>query len=102
MHYANGRQAHNGDHIAVIPNGNWQKPLIGILYDATPGNDSCNGRLAARSDFPCTNLSECLHVDDLKAALGNIKNVPDTSKAPPVSNENVAEGCEKFTAPPSA
>jgi hypothetical protein len=82
MHYANGRPAKNGDHIIVIPSGDYQKPLIGILYDAVAGNDSCNGRLAARSDFPCTNLAECLHVDDLKAAIGDIKQVKDTTVQP--------------------
>jgi hypothetical protein len=79
MHYSNGREAKNGDHIIVIPNGNYQQPIIGILYDAVAGNDSCNGRLAARSDFPGVNLKECLHVDDLKAAIGDVAKVPDSS-----------------------
>ena len=81
MHYANGRTAKNGDHIIVIPGGDYQKPLIGILYDAVAGNDSCNGSLAVRTDVPCTNLAECLHVDDLKASIGDIKSVKDTSQS---------------------
>lgn len=65
MHYKNGREAKNGDKIVYIPSwlGN---PVIGILYDAMPGNDSCNGKLAiTRPDDINPILSECLHLDDI-------------------------------------
>ena len=65
MHYKNGREAKNGDVVVSIP----QKgtPTIGILYNAEPGNDYCNGRLAQmRGDDPYSNLKDCLHVDDVK------------------------------------
>jgi hypothetical protein len=40
MHYRNGREAKNGDRIVQL--GSDGKVLgIGILYDATPGNDYC-------------------------------------------------------------
>lgn len=70
MHYKNGREAQNGDKVVLFPaysNGN---AVVGILYDATAGNDFCNGKIApiAPND-PCPNLKECLHLDDVKAAV---------------------------------
>ena len=78
MHYKNGREAKNGDKVVVFPScGN---PVIGILYDATAGNDFCNGRIAPVSPTdPCPNLKECLHLDDMLAAL--LIEVPDSSKS---------------------
>ena len=65
MHYKNGREAKNGDKVVVIPQYGGA-PCAGILYDAVPGNDFCNGRIALTSPSdPTANLSECLHVDDL-------------------------------------
>lgn len=76
MHYKNGREAKNGDKVVLFPiNGS---PVVGILYDATPGNDYCNGRIA--SIFPndlWPNLKECLHLDDVLKSLP--KDVPDSS-----------------------
>jgi hypothetical protein len=68
MHYKNGREAKNGDKVMFIPaNGT---PIVGILYDATAGNDYCNGRIAPTSgQDPYPNLKECLHIDDVLAAL---------------------------------
>jgi hypothetical protein len=68
MHYKNGREAKIGDKVFVPGyNGN---AVIGILYDATPGNDFCNGRVAPinpNDPTPC--LNQCLHLDDVAAAL---------------------------------
>lgn len=79
MHYKNGREAKNGD--AVVLLSSYGLPVVGILYNATAGNDTCNGSLAlvTKSD-PCPNLAECLHIDDAKSALGDIAKVPDTTK----------------------
>ena len=70
MHYKNGREAKNGDKVVLIspyPSG---ATVIGVLYDAVVGNDSCNGHIAViRPSDPCPNLQECLHLDDVKAAL---------------------------------
>ncbi len=64
MHYKNGREAKNGDKVVYIPS--WGTPTIGILYDATAGNDTCNGKLAVTSpQDPYPNLAECLHIDDV-------------------------------------
>ena len=73
MHYKNGREAHNGDKVILIPE--YGPPVAGILYDAIVGNDFCNGRIAITSQSdPCPNLKEVLHFDDVKSA-----NIPDSS-----------------------
>lgn len=68
MHYKNGREAKNGDKVVLI--NDWGGAVVGILYDATAGNDFCNGKLAPIStNDPCPNLKECLHLDDVKDAI---------------------------------
>ena len=76
MHYKNGREAKNGDKVVLMPT--YGPPVLGILYDAVAGNDACNGRIAriAPND-PMPNLAECLHYDDVVAALPEV--VPDSS-----------------------
>lgn len=67
MHYGNGRAAKNGDKVVFLGYGG---PTVGILYDATAGNDYCNGKIAVtKPNDPCPNLKECLHVDDTLALL---------------------------------
>jgi hypothetical protein len=84
MHYKNGRPAQNGDKVVLIPS--WGNPVIGILYDAVAGNDTCNGRIAPiQPNDPCPNLKECLHLDDVLAALP--ENVPDITAPPPTIEE---------------
>lgn len=80
MHYKNGRAAKNGDKIVSLPTYSGGTPVVGILYDATAGNDYCNGRLAITApNDPSPNLKECLHLDDVLAALP--AEVADTTKA---------------------
>lgn len=68
MHYRNGREANNGDKIAVIENGSIK--ITGVLFDAVPGNDYCNGYVAPLPQNPqCACLCDCLHVDDVAAML---------------------------------
>lgn len=75
MHFKNGREAKNGDKVVLF--SEYGPPVVGILYDAQPGNDYCNGNIASiRPGDPVANLSECLHYDDVKAALP--ENVPNT------------------------
>lgn len=83
MHYANGREAKNGDRVLrMAPANYYGKPIVGILHDAVPGNDTCNGNLAVPvTDQAGCNLAECLHMDDVRAIVGDITDVPDTSKA---------------------
>lgn len=68
MHYKNGRPAKNGDKIAMVDAANLKVRSVGILYDALPGNDYCNGRMAVVSaNDAMPNLKDCVHVDDLAA-----------------------------------
>ena len=68
MHYKNGREAKNGDKVVLFPT--YGNPVVGILYDAKVGNDYCNGKIAPMNvSDACPNLKECLHLDDVLAAL---------------------------------
>jgi len=80
MHYANGREAKNGDKVVLFP-AYGGAPLVGILYDAVPQNDYCNGKIAITAPGdPCPNLKECLHLDDVLKALPAVAEVPDSSQ----------------------
>jgi len=72
MHYRNGREAKNGDRIVQIEGyGTGAKiAAVGVLYDAKPGNDHCNGTIAT-TQHPQTTacLCDCLHVDDVAELL---------------------------------
>ncbi len=47
MHYRNGREAKNGDKVIQLTTSGPAKIVsLGILHDATPGNDFCNGSIA--------------------------------------------------------
>ncbi len=67
MHYKNGREAKNGDKVIMVPDPKYGgTPFIGILYNAVPGNDTCNGRLAPMSQNDAyANLKDCLHIEDV-------------------------------------
>lgn len=70
MHYRNGREAKNGDKIMSLAgygSGFCGINAIGILYDAVPGNDHCNGMIAPiTGGHPVTAcLCDCLHMDDV-------------------------------------
>lgn len=72
MHYRNGREAKNGDKIVQLGGyGNGaQVVAAGVLYDAKPGSDHCNGSIAPMQQVntgAC--LCDCLHVDDLAEIL---------------------------------
>jgi len=69
MHYRNGREAKNGDKIIQL-SGDGKVTAVGVLYDATPGNDYCNGSIA-QIQSPRENacMCDCLHIEDLAAIL---------------------------------
>lgn len=68
MHYRNGREAKNGDKIIQIENG--KVSAFGVLYNATPGNDYCNGNIAvAQQGGVGACMCDCLHIDDVNAML---------------------------------
>lgn len=74
MHYRNGRPAQNGDKIVSLA-GYGTGPVninaIGILFDAVPGNDYCNGSIAPILGGPVVSacLCDCIHIDDLYSLL---------------------------------
>ena len=70
MHARNGRELKNGDRIVSLA-GYGSGPVsinaIGILFDATPGSDYCNGSIASTIGGPVVSacLCDCLHVEDV-------------------------------------
>lgn len=68
MHYRNGREAKNGDKVVRLQGGVIE--AFGMLTDATPGNDYCNGNIVHESGhqtYAC--MCDCLHVDDVAEIL---------------------------------
>lgn len=84
MHYANGREAQNGDKIVLF--SSYSAPVVGILYDANAGNDYCNGKIAVTApNDPCPNLKDCLHLEDVLKALPAPANIPNCAMLSPDS-----------------
>jgi hypothetical protein len=70
MHYRNGREAKNGDKIVQLAMDGSAVAAVGVLYDAKPGFDFCNGYIAPiQSPMQTACLCDCLHVDDVAAML---------------------------------
>jgi hypothetical protein len=68
MHYRNGREAKNGDRVVQLQDG--KITAVGVLYDAVPGNDYCNGSIApVQQTQTMACMCDCLHVEDLEAIL---------------------------------
>ncbi len=69
MHYRNNREAKNGDVIVQL-NHEGKVSAVGVLYNAKPGNDYCNGSIAPIQAPPtCACMCDCLHIDDLAEIL---------------------------------
>jgi hypothetical protein len=74
VHYRNGREAKNGDEVISLA-GYGSGPVsinaVGILFDAKPGNDYCNGGIASTIGGPVVGacLCDCIHADDLAELL---------------------------------
>lgn len=69
MHYRNGREAKNGDRIVQLGT-NGVITAVGILWDATPGNDYCNGTIAPVQNVNTSAcMCDCLHADDVAEFL---------------------------------
>lgn len=70
MHYRNGRPAQNGDKIIQLSSSGPAKLVsFGILHDAVPGNEFCNGSIATVNQPSGACMCDCLHVDDLAELL---------------------------------
>ncbi len=52
MHYRNGREAKNGDQLVKLDFETGKILAHGVLHDATPGNDYCNGNIAPITAYP--------------------------------------------------
>ncbi len=69
MHYRNGREAQNGDKVIQFSIDGGKLVSTGILFDAKPGNDYCNGSIAPTHGVTGACMCDCLHVDDLAEIL---------------------------------
>lgn len=74
MHYRNGREAQNGDKIVSLGiGGGATVEAVGILRDATPGDDYCNGYIQVgyqpSTSDPVACMCDCLHAEDLATIL---------------------------------
>lgn len=69
MHYRNGREAKNGDLVIQI-GFDGKINALGVLYNATPGNDYCNGNIAPiQQPQAGACMVDCLHVEDVMALI---------------------------------
>jgi hypothetical protein len=72
MHYRNGREAKNGDEVVQLSSfGPVRITAVGLLFNATPGNDFCNGSIAPTNGGIVTGacMCDCLHAEDLAEIL---------------------------------
>lgn len=71
MHYRNGREAKNGDEVVKLGSYKGGAYIVshGILHDAVPGNDFCNGKIAPIPSDTSACICDMLHVDDVAAIL---------------------------------
>jgi hypothetical protein len=70
MHYRNGREAKNGDKVVQLSIEGGKIVSLGVLHDATPGNDYCNGSLAPLNPgISGACMCDCLHLDDVTDLL---------------------------------
>lgn len=72
MHYRNGREAKNGDKIIGMLSGSID--AVGVLRDATPGSDYCNGYIqighTPSPNDPIACMCDCLHAEAILAEKG--------------------------------
>ena len=76
MHARNGRPLNNGDRVVSFGNGGGSQILaVGILQNAVPGNDHCNGEIRVQQQYGTVALifpacmCDCLHADDVEELL---------------------------------
>ena len=69
MHYRNGREAKNGDRVVKLSCEGGKIEAVGILHDATPGNDNYGSIAATLGAVAGACMCDCLHADDVAALL---------------------------------
>lgn len=65
MHYRDGREAKVGDQVVGVDSCG--KAVGGVLVEATPGSDTCNGRVMPQQQIwsvPSINIKDLLHVEN--------------------------------------
>ena len=66
--YKNGREAKNGDRVLWTPP--YRPARIAPLYDVEPDSSSGHAKFVTEDPLPLyVNLKECLHLDDMLAAM---------------------------------
>jgi len=70
MHYKNGREAKDGDHIIEK---HYNQVLAGVLHSTITGSESCNGQISfpipgGFLSWPVT-VGECFHAEDAFACI---------------------------------
>lgn len=77
MHYRNGREAKNGDVIVALVSvyaAGGQNVILrtGVLHNATPGNDYCNGTMVPLDGGEVIGacLADAFHIDDVLGMIG--------------------------------
>jgi len=70
VHYRNGREVRNGDTVVSLGYDGGKIVAVGILHNATTGNDYCNGSIAPISTgVAVASVCDCLHMDDVAEML---------------------------------
>lgn len=70
MHYRNGKEAKNGDKVVLLDFNSGKIKVVGVLFDAVPGNDYCNGQIAPIQSTPIgACICDCLSLEDLEAVI---------------------------------
>jgi hypothetical protein len=97
MHYRNGREAKNGDKVVQLGFNAGSIVAFGVLFDAVPGNDYCNGSIApAQYALSMACLCDCLHVDDLAELLAE-KGLDKRPEAKPAAVDEGRASAEEST-----
>lgn len=93
MHYKNGREARVGD----IVIGTWGgSPCLGEIVEILPNGKTANIRPI---DIKTVEISGCVMAWDV-VSNGTTSSPPSVApEQPPIDNDHVAEGCEKFSEP---
>ncbi len=99
MHYKNKRGAMNGDTVIGKPPYG-VAVIVGIIQDINPGCTSCNATVIRPGGIVqnCVTVGDFFHAEDALACVeAEWSKSVAAMTPPPVDNDHVAEGCEKFT-----
>ncbi len=89
MHYKDGREAKEGDHvIAMVYRGGQQpKPTAGVIHSLQPAASSCNAMFAyplpGSIGSTCVTVGECVHVEDAMEKVDLFLNPPEPAAVAP-------------------